>query len=93
MTFTSTIQNLKTTLEKFNSSINEIKYNFDNDKLEKDSIKNELKNAINHKFDEINKNKTIKTLLSKIKNLEEKSNKEQEEQNPQRKKLKEFTQV
>ena len=87
LTFTSTIQNLKTTLEKFNSSINEIKYNFDNDKLEKDSIKNELKNAINHKFDEINKNKTIKTLLSKIKNLEEKSNKEQEEQKPLKEKI------
>ena len=75
LTFASTIQNLKTTLEKFNSSINEIKFNFDNDKLDKDNIKKELENIINKKFGEINKNKTIKQLISKIKKLEEKNKK------------------
>ena len=87
LTFTSTIQNLKTTLEKFNSSINEIKYNFDNDKLDKDNIKNELKNIINCKFGEINKNKIIKELVSKIKKIEEKNNKVQEEQKPLKEKI------
>lgn len=87
LTFASTIQNLKTTLEKFNSSINEIKFNFDNDKLDKDSIKKELKNTINKKFAEINKNKTIKQLISKIKKLEEKNKKEQEEQKPLKEKI------
>lgn len=87
LTFASTIQNLKTTLEKFNSSINEIKYNFENDKLDKDNIKNELKNIINCKFGEINKNKIIKELMSKIKKIEEKNNKVQEEQKPLKDKI------
>ena len=87
LTFASTIQNLKATLEKFNSSINEIKFNFDNDKLDKDRIKHELENTINNKFDEINKNKTIKELISKIKKLEEINNKEQEEEKPLKEKI------
>ena len=86
--FALTIQNLKNTLEKFNSSINEIKYNYDNNKLDKDSLKNELEIIINNKFEEINKNKTIKELISKIKKIEGKNNKEQEEQKPLKEKIK-----
>jgi predicted XRE-type DNA-binding protein len=69
---TNTIQNLKMTLEKFNSSISELKSNIDKEKIRKKNIKLELENLINNKFEEIKENKSINEIKLKIKNIEDK---------------------
>ena len=72
------IQNLKMSLEKFNSSINELKSNIDKEKIRKNDIKMELENLINNKFEEIKNNKMFNDI--KLKNIEDKKydkNKEQ----------------
>ena len=74
------IQNLKMSLEKFNSSINELKSNIDKEKIRKNDIKIELENLINNKLEEIKNNKIFNELKQKIKNIEDKKydkNKEQ----------------
>lgn len=78
---TNTIQNLKMTLEKFNSSISELKLNIDKEKIRKKNIKLELENLINNKFEEIKENKSINEIKLKIKNIEDKKNEENKEQN------------
>ena len=72
------IQNLKMSLEKFNSSINELKSNIDKEKIRKNDIKMELENLINNKFEEIKNNKMFNDI--KLRNIEDKKydkNKEQ----------------
>lgn len=74
------IQNLKISLEKFNSSINELKTNIDKEKIRKNDIKIELENLINNKLEEIKNNNIFNELKLKIKNIEDKKydkNKEQ----------------
>ena len=82
------IQNLKMSLEKFNSSINELKSNIDKEKIRKNEIKIELENLINNKFEEIKNNKMFND--KKLKNIEDKKYDKNKEQNLINKKIDEI---
>ena len=84
----TTINNLKSTLEKFNISINELKINIDNIKNEKKNMKNEIENMVNIRLKD---NNIIKELNLKINNIENKNNNNiNKEQNSLRKNLEEI---
>ena len=72
----TTIHNLKATLEKFNTSINDLKLNIDNKKIENKNLKNELIDIINIKIKENNNDKIISDIRNKIKTLENIHNEE-----------------
>ena len=60
VSLSSVINNFKTTLEQFNSSIKEIQTNVDNDKIEKDQKIKDLEQSFNIKIDELKKTKNFK---------------------------------
>ena len=76
---TSTINNLKATLEKFNSSINGLKLNIDNEKNENKNLKNSIIEIIDAKIKEVKNDKIFTDIKNKIKNLENIHNEENKE--------------
>ena len=75
----STINNLKATLEKFNSSINGLKLNIDNEKNENKNLKNSIIDIIDAKIKEVKDDKIFTDIKNKIKNLENINNEENKE--------------
>lgn len=88
----STINNLKATLEKFNSSINGLKLNIDNEKNENKNLKNSIIDIIDAKIKEVKNDKIFTDIKNKIKNLENIHNEEskEKEKNILKKKLDEI---
>ena len=68
--FASIISNLKTSLEKFDLSIKELKANIDKDKIEKEQKINTLENNINIKLNKIKNDKVINDLRLRIEGIE-----------------------
>ena len=75
----STINNLKATLEKFNSSINSLKLNIDNEKNENKNLKNSIIDIIDAKIKEVKDDKIFTDIQNKIKNLENIHNEDKKE--------------
>ena len=75
----TTINNLKITLEKFNSSINGLKLNIDNEKNENKNLKNSIIDIIDAKIKEVKDDKIFTDIQNKIKNLENIHNEDKKE--------------
>ena len=75
----TTINNLKITLEKFNSSINGLKLNIDNEKNENKNLKNSIIDIIDAKIKEVKDDKIFSDIQNKIKNLENIHNEDKKE--------------